>query len=128
MDRELFESSVLNNTLCQNRISFIELKDPKIMIARTATHRLCQNFSQERPCGCYIYGEQDHFYVGCWIENLLPYIFVYDILFPKESTTEMPRGAVEKFIENNKVSWERVLAHKESFKLNRKMPAPYRKT
>ncbi len=100
--------------LPQNRIKFEELSEPKIMVATFAFHRY-GNLSSEKPRTCYVYGEQDKYFVGCWIGYFPNF---HDILFPKTHTQEISREKQREYVRENPITWEDLQRrHIENFKI-----------
>lgn len=65
-----------------NRIEFDELKKPRYMMATAANHRY-GILSSKEPSLCFVYGETEDCFVGCWI---FLHTNCSDVLFPKKST------------------------------------------
>lgn len=86
------------------RIEFKELKEPRLFMGTLALHRH-GNFTCKTPCVCYIYGEQEQYYVGFWAYD---YPNFYDILFPKTSTKELNPEEDLVYKEANPKVWKKI--------------------
>lgn len=71
-----------------NRIEFDEFKKHQYMMATLANHRY-GILSSKEPSLCYIYGETEDSFVGCWVFLHTDW---YDILFPKKSTRDLTKA------------------------------------
>ncbi len=99
------------------RIEFTELNEPKIMYATLAFHRYGDLTSKSTQI-CYIYGQQELYYIGCWIRE---YPNFHDVHFPKSSTWEMNVEEQTKFKRDNPITWETLRKkHAQFFKIKHK--------